>query len=192
MEARGAGRPQLNLSSGATISSRELGFPLAVALNEQQQLIFQEVPLYPDRTGYAAAGVSQVIDISGLIRTGITTASLGKQVAQRNVQSTRNGVLFQVKAAYYDVLHAQALTAVAQEAVDNAQTRRKTAQALVEAGISSRVDIFRADAAIAAAQQSLIAAQNAVEVSKAGLNDLLGRDVNTPLEVQSLRKRSRL
>ena len=184
-EARGVGQPQLNATSGARIFSEEKYLPLAVGIDGTGQLLFVNAPLSPDRTGFAGVGVSQVVDISGLIRTGVTTASLGKQVAQLNVQSTRNDLQFQVKAAYYEILRTEALVAVAQGAITNAQTRRKTAQALVDAGINSKVDLFRADAAIAAAEQSLIAATNTVEVSKASLNNLLGRDVNTPFEAQS-------
>jgi outer membrane protein TolC len=185
MEARGVGRPQLNVSSGTRLVTEEQNLPLAVGIDGNQQLIFVNAPLSPDRTGYAGMSISQVIDISGLIKTGVTVASLGKQAAQLNVQITRNDLMLQVKATYYEVLRAKALVVVAQDAITNAQTRRKTAQALVDAGISSKVDVYRADAAIAAAQQAFIAARNAVEVSKAGLNNLLGRDINTTFDVQS-------
>ncbi|HEY3341285.1 MAG TPA: TolC family protein [Anaerolineae bacterium] len=184
VEARGAGQPQINLTSAGRVASEEKVLPLAVDIGAAGQLIVTNVPLVPDRSAYAGFGVSKVIDISGVIKTTVAVASLGQQVAQRHVQSTRNDLLLQVKAAYYEVLRAKALVVVAQTAITNAQTRRKLAQALVDAGINSKVDLFRADAAIAATQQSLIAANNALEVDKAGLNNLLGRDVNTPFDVQ--------
>lgn len=183
-EARGVGRPQLALSGGARLYSDEKTIPLAVGI-EGSNLSFYDLPLYPDRTGYVGVGVTQVIDISGIIKSGVTAATLGKQMAEGTVESTRNDLEFQVKAAYNDILRAQEMVIVAQEAIDNVQTRRKTAQALVDTGISSQVDIVRADAAMSAAQQSLIAANNAVALSKANLNHLLGCDVNTPFAVQA-------
>jgi outer membrane protein TolC len=184
-EVKGAGNVQANFSANADYFHPEEDIPLAVGIDSQQHLIFATLPYVPAEEAITAFGVSKVIDISGRIKTGTQLAELGEQSATLNVARTRNDVVLQTKASYYTVLRTQELVAVAQEAQQNAQLRRKTAQSLVDAGVTGKIDIYHADASVAATQQSVISAQNAVEISKATLNNILGRDVNTPFDIQT-------
>jgi outer membrane protein TolC len=83
-------------------------------------------------------------------------------------------------------LAAQALEEVARQSVERVHVVLKTAKARLEAGVAPRFDVLRAEAELAAAQEQLLTAQNAVALAKAALNQLLGRPTNAPIEVAPL------
>ena len=132
----------------------------------------------------AGATWTMPIDISGMIRNGVLIAKNNSLAARLSLQMEQNNLVLTVREAYYQILRSKASLAVAEEAVKNAKDRLRTAQALVDAGVSPRLDISRAEAAVAAAEQVRISAENGLEISKASLNSTLGRDINTVYDVQ--------
>lgn len=131
----------------------------------------------------ASATLTQPIDITGLIRNGIQMARLGSDVTREKVRMIRNNVNLQVREAFYNILRAEEGLKVATEAVANAEQRLKTARALVDAGSSPKLDIARAEAAVAAAEQMRISAENGVQMAKSAFNLVLGRDINEPVDI---------
>ncbi|MGC8783390.1 MAG: TolC family protein [Armatimonadota bacterium] len=182
-EARGAGLPQLDVSANYRRLDRvpKAKFPSFDPITGT--FTFNEIEIQPIDSGTATVSLSQVIDVSGVIRTATDAASLYSRIANLDVQRTRNEVVLQVKQAFYDVLRAQELVKVAEEALQNAEVRRKLAQAAVDAGVSPKLDVMRADAAVAAAQQAVITARNALQLAKAAFNNVLGRRVDEPVEL---------
>jgi len=180
-ESRGANNPQLNLFGRAQDRSDDKLLPLAVGI-DNQNLIIHDFPIVPNASSSYGISVSQIIDYGGMIHAGTNLAKIDAQSAGLNISSTCNDVVFQTKLAYYDVLRSEELLSVAQEAIKNAETRKHTAQALVDTGIASRVDVIRADASISASQQSYISAANAIKVTKSIVNRILGVDVNTAFD----------
>jgi outer membrane protein TolC len=65
-----------------------------------------------------------------------------------------------------------------------AQERLRIAQAQLEAGTAARFDVTRAAVDVANRKQTLIQAQNQVQVAQAALNRVMGIDVNQPVAVQ--------
>lgn len=181
-EARGVGNPHLNVFAQGRDRSDDITLPLAVGI-DKQNLIIQNFPYVPKATASYGVTVSQVLDVNGMIRAGTNVAQIDAQSAGLSLSGTRSDVILQTKLAYYDVLHSEELLAVAQQAMKNAEARKHTAQALVDTGIASKVDVIRADASISAAQQSIITAQNAIQVTKSVVNRILGIDINTPFAV---------
>lgn len=131
----------------------------------------------------ASATWTVPVDISGMIRNGVLVAKSNSLAARLSLQMEQNNLVLTVREAYFQILRSKAGLAVAEEALKNAKDRRRTAQALVDAGVSPRLDISRAEAAVAAAEQVRISAANSVEISKATLNSTLGRDINTTYDV---------
>ncbi len=181
-EARSTANPHLGMFGYASDRSAEINLPLAVGI-DNQQLVTYNFPYVPQAVASYGVSVSQVLDFSGMIRTGTHAAQANAQSANLMVTGTRNDVVMQTKMAYYDMLRSQEMLAVAEEAMRNAVTRKHTAESLVETGIASKVDTIRADAAISAAQQSVINATNAIQVTKSIINRMMGMDVNAPLEL---------
>ena len=182
-EAKGAGLPQLDVSANYRRLDRVPKAKFPAFDPTTGTFSFNEIEIQPIDSGTATVSLSQVVDISGLVRTATDAASLFSRIANLDVQRSRNELVLQVKQAYYDVLRAQELVKVAEEALQNAQLRRKLAEAAVEAGVSPRLDVMRAEAAVAATQQGVIAARNVLQLAKAAFNNLLGRRVDEPVEL---------
>ncbi|MER3473521.1 MAG: hypothetical protein C4335_05690 [Armatimonadota bacterium] len=182
-EAKGAGYPQVNVLANYRRLDRVPKAKFPSFDPTTGTFTFNEIEIQPIDSGTATVSLSQVVDISGLVRTATDAVSLYSRIANLDVQRTRNEVVLQVKQAFYDVLRAQELVKVAEEALQNAQIRRKLAQAAVDAGVSPKLDVMRADAAVAAAQQAVITARNALQMAKAAFNNVLGRRVDEPVEL---------
>jgi outer membrane protein len=182
-EAKGAGLPQLDISANYRRLDRvpKARFPSFDPVSGT--FTFNEIEIQPIDSGTGTVSLSQVVDISGVVRTATDAASLFSRIANLDVQRTRNEVVLQVKQAFYDVLRAQELVKVAEEALQNAEVRRRLAQAAVDAGVSPKLDVMRAEAAVAAAQQAVITARNALQLAKSAFNNVLGRRVDEPVEL---------
>ena len=127
--------------------------------------------------------LTQPIDISGIIRTAVQVVSLSYQIAELDYERTRNEIILQVTTAYQAVARAEEFVRVAEEALKNAQERLKAIQAQVDAGVASQFDLLRARTQVAQNEQALLSARNQLDLAKAALNNLLGRPLETPLEV---------
>lgn len=185
-EVKAAGALHIDLSGGYLQRNGAYDiFPLAVGINPQtHQLIVEDIPEIFANTSSVGVTATKAVDIGGVLHAGTRSANLGAQIADLDLSSTRNTLILQVKQGYYDALRAKDLVAVADEAVKNAQIRLGIAQSLVKNGVTPKLDVFRAETSVATAQQNQIAARNAYELAKAALNNLIGREVDMPYEVQ--------
>jgi outer membrane protein len=127
--------------------------------------------------------LTQVVDISGIIRTAIRAADLTLTVSELEFERTRNDTILQVVQAYQGVARADEFVRVAEEALRNAQERLRLIRAQVDAGVAAQFDLLRAETAVAQAEQAVLNARNQRELAAAALNNLLGRDLNTPVQV---------
>jgi outer membrane protein len=127
--------------------------------------------------------LTQVVDISGIIRTAIRAADLTLTVSELEFERTRNDTILQVVQAYQGVARADEFVRVAEEALRNAQERLRIIRAQVDAGVAAQFDLLRAETAVAQAEQAVLNARNQRELAATALNNLLGRDLNTPVQV---------
>lgn len=127
--------------------------------------------------------LTQVIDISGIVRTAVRAASVFVSISELEYERTRNDTILQVTQAYQGVARTDEFVRVAEEALKNAQERLRLIRAQVEAGVAARFDLLRAETAVAQAEQAVLNARNQRELAVAALNNLLGRDLNTPVQV---------
>lgn len=127
--------------------------------------------------------LTQVIDISGVVRTAVRAASVFVSISELEYERTRNDTILQVVQAYQGVARADEFVRVAEEALKNAQERLRIIRAQVDAGVAAQFDLLRAETAVAQAEQALLNARNQRELAAAALNNLLGRDLNTPVQV---------
>ncbi len=131
----------------------------------------------------ARISLNQPIDISGIIRNAVRTAQLGESIADLELQRTRNDLILQVVEAYQGVARAEEFVRVAEEALRNAEERLRLIRAQVDAGVASQFDLLRAETQVAQNQQALLNARNLVQLAQARLNSVLGRDLETPVQV---------
>ena len=126
------------------------------------------------------------VDISGTLHAATDQAKFQELAYRQDVDRTRNQIVADVKAAFFDVLRAQALQRVAGETLKNTQDRLKDAQSKLEARVVTKFDVLRAQTDVAAAQQNVIIARNTVRTDLAILNLVMGIKVSTALQVTEL------
>ena len=95
-EAKGAGLPQLDVSANYRRLDRvpKARFPSFDPVSGT--FTFNEIEIQPIDSGTGTVSVSQVVDISGVVRTATDAASLFSRIANLDVQRTRNDVVLQV------------------------------------------------------------------------------------------------
>ncbi|MCX7643314.1 MAG: TolC family protein [Armatimonadetes bacterium] len=126
-----------------------------------------------------------------LLSFGRKSASIQSAVYQvratsATVRAVQSQLILMVTEAYANVLAAQAMEEVAEQAVERVKVILKTAKARYEAGVAPKFDVLRAEAELAAAEEQLLTARNGVALAKAALNQLLGRPTNSPIELSPL------
>lgn len=126
------------------------------------------------------------LDIAGMLNAAVSLSEFQYLIARLDYNRLRNQLVQDVTTGYYGVLRAKAYVDVATQALKNAEDRAQTAQAFYNAKTGTRYDVLRAQADVANARQSLISAQNGVDLAMASLNNVLGLDQNTPLELEPL------
>lgn len=144
---------------------------------------FGDATIFPGTTKEASASLSKVIDAFGQVRLGVSIADLQRAAQELDLSRAEQQLALDVKEAYYNVLRAQAQRDVAEAAVRAAEEHLRVARAQFNAGTAPQFDVTRAEVQVANDNQNLISAANAVSLAKSFLNNTLGLDVNTPIEL---------
>jgi outer membrane protein len=91
-----------------------------------------------------------------------------------NYKTTVDGVILDVKLAYYVYLGAKAIVKVREEQVQSRDLLVRQARAFYEVGTRARIDVVRAESNLYTAQADLIQTQNAVKVAWVTLKKAMG------------------
>lgn len=124
----------------------------------------------------SAAGVLvswEPIDF-GLRRANVNLARTSRERADAQFNVTKLQVATAAAEAYLTILAAQQTVTAAKAGVDRAKTLDQTVEALVKNQLRPGADASRTRAELALAQNQLIQAEEAVEVARAALAQLLG------------------
>ena len=112
----------------------------------------------------------------GLRNAGVAVSQAARAQSEAAVKRTQFEVAVAAADAYLTLLAAQETVRAAQAGVDRAGVVARTITAQVNARLRPGADQSRAEAELAAARTQLIQAQEAVEVAKANLAQLVGID----------------
>lgn len=165
------------LSAEGTLTHLDQGVSAQLAPGQSITIVRQD-----QKSATLTAAVP--IDVSGLLRAATSVAEFQYLIARLDYNRQRNQLVQDVVAAYYNVLRARAALGVAEQALTNAEDRQRIAEAYLKAGSGTRFDVLRAETETANARQAVMAAQNRVALATAALNNLLGLDQNTPLDLE--------
>src|SRR5437762_3635745 len=106
------------------------------------------------------------------------------EVAVEDVELQRQLISLAVKEAYTNILFAQRLIRVQQQAVQRAELNLRSAKGFFEVGTRPKSDVARAEVDVANARVDLIRARNALRTARVALNTAMAIDVDTPTAVQ--------
>ena len=143
----------------------------------------QPVTVSEQYQNQVTASLSLPIDLTGELRAALSQSKYLELAAKLDIDRTRNEVVLNTKNAFYAVLRAQALVKVAQDSLQNAIDRLADSQLRVDAGTSARFDLTTAKSDVATAQQTLVADRSSLSQAFASLNNAMGIDVLTPLQI---------
>lgn len=140
-----------------------------------------------DGPGQAAPGTSYNSSVKmnwtlysgGRIEGLVDQAELNTKISDLGVDKARQQIKLDVTAAYYGVLQANDMAAVNKEAVESLTQHLKTVQAQFDSGVIAKADLLRSEVELANAQQNLTKAQNAFEIAKSNLNNIIGAPLDT-------------
>ena len=127
--------------------------------------------------------VSQPLFAGGLNLANYRSAKLGVDLSKTNVETVKRDLVLQVRVGYFIILRAEKFLDVAQQQVKQFEAQLEVTKAFFDVGIIAKNDVLQAEVRLANARQTLVRAGNDLAVAKSSFNNLLRREINTPLEV---------
>ncbi len=135
-----------------------------------------------------STGFTQPLFTGWRITSTYRLAELGVDLARVNLSLARLDVVLKVKEAYFVYLRSLKDVAVRKLSVKLLQSQLKTSQDFYDVGIIPINDVLKTKVELSQAQQNLVSADNQAAVNLTKLNNLLGRPVNQPIEVEDILK----
>jgi outer membrane protein TolC len=99
--------------------------------------------------------------------------------ARANLAAAENGLVMEVKKAYYTVLFTQRLEVTMEEAVASMEHHLAEANSYYKAGMVPKLDVMRAEVKLADLRQKQLLAQNNLNLARSAFNFVLGVDLST-------------
>jgi len=136
--------------------------------------------------GIFFANIAEPLTQHYKIGLGIQLARVGEEAAKEHIRSQRQSVANDVRRLYYGILQTESGRVSLQASVDflrqlDHETDHDTLQR-----IALKSDSFRIKAQLAQAEYELLKLDDPLQTQKQQLNRLMGRDVDTPFEVDPL------
>jgi len=75
---------------------------------------------------------------------------------------------------------------VARQSLEQLQAHLNIAKNFFEVGLIPRNDVLQSEVQVANGEQSLIRAENSVELARSKFNTVLRRDINTPVQLEDI------
>ncbi len=170
MAATGDYLPTLSASGGWTRNQTEGPLPVGGVLIPNTKTVFNNFS--------TSLNLNYTV-FNGFAREGNYTRSSANAIAtEHRAARTRQSIVFQVEAAYLNVLRNEQLVKVSEENLKRDQRQLERITESNRVGALSRADVYRQQSQVAADELSLITAQNNYNKAKADLLALIGLDVN--------------
>lgn len=125
----------------------------------------------------------QPLFAGGAILANYQANKIGEDAAFLEEKAKNQDVVQEVKIAYFDILRAQRILAAARQSVEMLEAHRNVAENYFNVGMIPKNDLLHAEVELANGKQTMIKAQNAVELAKSRLNTLLKRRIFEPVEI---------
>jgi outer membrane protein len=169
-EAKGRLGPQVRVDTTYTRNEKE-----------QRSGDFVVQPLETTQSQFV---ISMPLDITGVLKRGLSASAVAISVAKENLAAEKNDMRLTVRTAYFDVLQAQAQVRVFEDALDSVQKRLRNTELEFRAGAKARVDVLRFETQVRQAEADLITSKNSLTLAKNAFNNTLARPIETPVELE--------
>lgn len=136
-------------------------------------------------TGYAVASIAQPLTQLYKINLAIRMQELSVEFSKEQFKGKQQSVVADVKQAYYAILQAEsALEAEKALVLQYQETDRVASEYLAQESVLLS-DSLEVKAKLAQARHQMVVLKNNLDTDKEHLNNLLGRDIDTPFRTQS-------
>jgi len=130
----------------------------------------------------------QPIFTGGRILSTYQTSRIGLDISRVEELSTIQNIVLETTAAYFNILKAEKLLAVAKQSVEQRTAQRDLAQNYFDVGLIPKNDLLTAEVELANGTQMLVRAENGLEIARAKFNTVLRRDINEPVTLEDILK----
>jgi len=130
-----------------------------------------------------SASLSQTIFAGGRILSSISMANKGLQIAEQEYKRVMQGVQFDVIKVFYDMQKMQKMVELGEESLSMAVQHLDYVESMQKVGMVTKADVLRGKVQLANAQISLTKSKQGVELAKNAFNQVLGLDLDTPVEL---------
>jgi outer membrane protein len=146
------------------------------------------VPRQP--TYYVSSQVSQPLSQLFRIGLGIESAAATRDIEVERTRGEQLTVVNNVKRLYFSILQTESALRANQEAIALYRELARTLDARVIQKVALRSDAMDVQFRLAQEELTTTTRQNALASQKEQLNQLLGRDIRTPFEVEDVNELS--
>jgi outer membrane protein len=179
--AKAARLPSLGMGSGYTVLNHE-----PTAKFAGPSLGTTEIPTAEDRSFYFNTTATLPLYTSGLISNGIDAARAELNASSHDEAKTVLDVKLSVAQAYVDVLRSKRLVDVAESNVASLSSHEKDVANFYEQGVVTKNDLLASQVSLADARQSLLQAENNLDLARAAYNRLLGRPLHQEVQIDDI------
>jgi outer membrane protein len=128
----------------------------------------------------------QPLFAGGTILANYEANRIGADIARLDEAASVQDLVLEVKVAYFNILKADRILAVAKQSLDQLQAHRDTAQNFYDQGLIPRNDLLFAEVELANGRQFLLRAENGLELARSKFNTLLRRPIHAPVEIEDI------
>ncbi len=132
----------------------------------------------------ASLVVSQNLFDGGFWWNNIRKTAIDQKSTEFRFMDQRQQTIVTVQQAYFTLLQELKLLDVYKQAVNRSAEQLERSEKMYELGAVAQVDVFRARVNLGNDRIQYLNQKNAVEKARQNLNLAMGRDPNTPLEIQ--------
>lgn len=125
----------------------------------------------------------QALFTGGRVKANYDIQRLGVDASRKEELGAVQDIVLEVKRAYFTILKAKRLVGVAKQSVEQLTAQRDLAKNFYEVGLVPRNDYLQAEVRLADGVQSLIRAENGLELARSRFNTVLRRPIGAGADV---------
>jgi len=141
-------------------------------------------PLKP--SGIFFANATQPLSQQWKIGLQTQFARLGQRISEQQVRATRQATVNEVRCLYYGILQAESGKKSLQATVEFLRELDRNIGQDELQRVALRADLLNVQAQLAQAEYELLKLEDPLQTQKQQLNQLMGREVDTPFEVDAM------
>jgi outer membrane protein len=148
-----------------------------------EETVYFNVSFIPERLHETKFQLTQPVFTGGRLLGQLKLARADRRFYKALEDASRQDVILQARSGYLEALEAKEAEKVMLDALDLAKENLRAAEKLVEIGKGSGSDVLRARVQEATAEQDLLVARNAVQMSLESLSATLDAEIDETTEL---------